>query len=762
MAGRTSRLLAALSLGLAAALARTASAQDAPEEEARLELEFRGSLQVHRQENGETLITASPSVVVRGTSLTVHADHLVIWSTESAPMPGAEGFRMTEFYAEGHVRLESRGQTFEAERLYVNFADPAKRTILVQRGRLSTRSKQRDLPVYLSADEFRQVAGGDLTGKNVTVTTCEFAVPDYKVVAREVVLRKDWRSGDIDILGAALYIDPLDFPVFWTPAIPVEIAAQLPLRKLKYEKTTQMGHSVLSKWGYDLRRMVLDEETGRESRKRWAFVGVDIDYREKRGLGFGPEYDYELDGIEGFGDLYYIHDEAQVPDSDFQDRLVPLEKEERGRVRLFHRQKLWDPLSFDLELHDVSDPNFREEFLEKEFKSDKSPETYALVRFMRDNFGMTALYRPRLDEFLSYVEYLPQVTQSLLSEPLPLGLYLTHHAQFANVRFLKDRKQPWLDQYRTARFDIHETLTRPFRLGPLRLTPFVSARYTWYDQGYDEPFWQNRYAGTVGGSARISAWRLYPWDFGPLGISGVRHTSSLEGRYVAQFSSCSPEDVPQFDAVDQVRRFQELSLEWRNRFEARDPETGELYDALNLGIAVEFYPDPHRDTRGQIDQNTLHPNGWITLGPDHRGRYRSRAASNLHVDLELRARKAFGLRSTVDFNSYTRKIEESHFSLDLRPVRTLKIDLSQQYVTGLTHTIGLGFEWEVSEKWTLLGRTEYDFRAERALEHRYAVRRDLHDFDVEVEVEYDDGRDELSASLGIIPHGRGHSKLGGN
>ncbi|NUN49527.1 MAG: LPS assembly protein LptD [Candidatus Brocadiae bacterium] len=753
--------LAVLALGFLALFGPPARAQEpGGDAEPRLELEYQGSLQVHRQDDGEALITVSTSVRVRGSAITIFCDHLVLWSREKSPMPGAEGFRLTEFYAEGHVRLESRGQVFEAERIYVDFSDRDRRTLLVDRGRLDSQSKKKGLPLHLTAAEFRQLAGGDVVGKDVSVTTCEFAVPDYRLQAREVVIHEDWRSGDIEVFGAALYIDPLDFPVFWTPVVPVQLGAHLPLRRLKYEKTRQMGHSVLSKWGYDLRRMLIEGD-GSRNRERWAYVGIDLDWREKRGVGFGPEYDYELDGMTGFGDLYYIHDEANVPGSDFQDRLVPVEREERGRVRLFHRQQLWEPLSFDLELHDVSDPNFREEFLEKEFKSDKSPESYALVRFMRDNFGMTALYRPRLDAFFSYVEYLPQVTQSLLSEGLPLGFYLTHNAQAANVRFLKDRNQPGLDQYRTVRTDIQETVSRPFSVGPVRFLPFAAGRWTYWDEGYDDPWWTNRYAAAVGGSARLSAWRVFPWKLEEIGIDGVRHTTSLEGRYVRQYSSTSPADVPQFDAVDQVREFQEITLEWRNRLEARDPESGEIYDAVNFGVTVEFYPDAHRDTRSRTSQNFLYPQHWITLAPDRRGAYPSRNVSNVHFDLELRARSAFELRATLDLNPYTGRIEETHMRLEFRPTPTLAISLGQQYVTEVTHTVGAGFEWAVSEKWTLLGRTEYDFRGERALEHRYAVRRDMHDFDVELEVRYDDGRDEFSASVGLIPHRKGRAEAGG-
>ncbi|MCE9584021.1 MAG: LPS-assembly protein LptD, partial [Planctomycetes bacterium] len=429
--------------------------------------------------------------------------------------------------------------------------------------------------------------------------------------------------------------------------------------------------------------------------------------------------------------------------------------------RFFHRQDIWGDLSADLELHYVSDRNFREEFLEKEFKEDKAPETYVLLRYMYDNFGMTGLYRPRINSFQDYVEYLPQVTQSLVDQGLPLGLYVSHNAQWANVRLRRDFAESDVEQPRTVRWDVDETLTRPFSLGPVRIMPWVSARYSYYDAAPSSKWWVDRYAAAWGARARIAAWRTAMFSNDLIRVEGLRHVASLEGRWFNQYTTVKSRDLWQFDAVDQVDRFHEVALELRNRFETKNPKTGEIYDALNVGLSLEFYPNANRDTSARTPQNILYPAHWITVAPESDGHYRPRMASNLNLDFEAVVRDELTLTGVADWNPYTHNIEETHVEFRVLAAQNLTFRLTQQYVRGLTSTVGAGFEWRLSEKWTLTGETDYDFKAGRALKHEYGIRRNLHDFDLEVSVRYDSGRGEFGASVGLIPHGKKERRLQG-
>ncbi|MCE9582412.1 MAG: hypothetical protein K8T20_07955, partial [Planctomycetes bacterium] len=402
-----------------------------------------GGLQITDDPAGGRIVTMSSSVVATHGKLKVFADNLVVWIREGATdLPGNPNFQLREFYAEGHLRMENGKQILEGERAYVNLESG---TLLVEKAKLHTQSKRRGIPISLSAAELRRIGQGDTVGHEVSVSTCEFEVPDYHIVSKEVQIHGEWKSGDIDVYGVTLHINPLDFPIFYTPYLPVTFGSQVPLRKLRYAKTRNFGPSIFSKFGIDIPathrdgegKPLLDED-GDPQTDIWGTVGFDLDYMKRRGLGFGPEYDYQWDKYRGFGDVYYLHDAGDVPPSSFADRLFPIPKKDRGRGRFFHRQEIWGDLSADLELHYVSDRNFREEFLEKEFKEDKAPETYVLLRYMYDNFGMTGLYRPRINTFQDYVEYLPQVTQSLVDQGLPLGLYVSHNAQWANVRLRRD------------------------------------------------------------------------------------------------------------------------------------------------------------------------------------------------------------------------------------------------------------------------------------------------------------------------------------
>ena len=762
MPGRTAR--AALLLALALAL--PVRAQDAPPAAGDVvTFQFRGVLEL--QEHGDELVwIATPSVTITRGALRIYADHMVIWSKKGAGAPGDARFSLQEFYAEGNLRMESGTQVLQGERAYVNLVDG---TVLLVKGTLRTRSKKRGFPLTLSAGEFRRIGAGDMTAKNVTVSTCEFTVPDYRLNVREVVIHEDWKSGDLDFYGVGLQIDPLDFPILWVPWLPVQFGSQVPLRRLAYQRSRRFGESVFSKWGYDISKTRRDakgdpirDEEGDPEVDEWGSVLLDVNWLQLRGVGIGPEYEYQWDDYRGFGDVYYIHDSGRSPDSDFNDRLVPIPTTNRGRGRFFHRQQLIAGLSGDLELHWLSDRNVREEFFEKEFKTEKEPESYGLVRWMEDNWGMTGLYRPRLNRFQSQVEYIPQVTQWLIDQPLPFGFHLSHHAQYANLRFRRDEDlPPELEQPRLNRADVQETLSYPLALGPARILPFGTVRYSYFDYGPGTDLRINRFAASLGGRARLAAWKLYPWTSAVLGLEGVRHTLSGEVRALEHWTSWPSRRLYQFDAVDAVDRYAEVAIEVRNRFETKKPGSDETYDALNVGIATEFYPDADRDTARALRENVIYPSSWITLAPDRDGEYRPRNASNVHVDLAATLRDKLDLVSTLDWNPYRRRIEETHIEVRIRPAENLKLILSQQYVTGLTDTIGVGFEWGISEKWTIGGRTEYDLRGRRSLDHSYTIRRNMHDFDLELGVRYDGGRSELNASLSLIPHGKKENRLRG-
>ncbi|MCC6737915.1 MAG: LPS assembly protein LptD [Planctomycetia bacterium] len=766
MPGRLARAVVALGLLLAAAATAPAE-QPAPPPASppKREFSYEGLLTIREDEDGGRIATVSPSAVITYGDLRIYADHLVIWMRKDSPELTSPDFQLREFYAEGHLRMESGRQVLEGERAYVNLETG---TLLVQKVRLRTQSKRRALPITLGAEELRRAGQGDTTGTGVTVTTCDFEIPDYRLVAKEVVVHGEWKSGDIDVFGVTLRISPLDFPVFYAPWLPVSFGSQIPLRKLRYERSRNFGHSVFSKFGIDLSRTrrdadgnpVLDQD-GDPDTDTWGDLGFDIDLLQRRGLGLGPEYEYAWEDYLGFGDVYYIHDRGDVPPSDFNSRLYPIEKDDRGRGRLFHRHTLWSGLSADLEFHYVSDRNFREEFLEKEFKNDKAPESYALVRFIEGNFAMTGLYRPRINSFQDYVEYLPQFTQSLVTQPLWGGVYLSHHAQWANVRHLKDERVDGVEQPRTVRADVQETLTRPFSLGPVRIMPWGAARWTYYDVAPGTDWWVDRYTFAWGARARIAAWKMMPFNNDLLRLQGIRHIASLEARYFGQYTTVASTDLYQFDAVDQADRFQEFSVEFRNRFETKNPATGEIYDALNIGLAIEFYPDHSRDTRRRKRQNVLYPAYWIGQHPEENRRYRSRRASNINLDVEAAVSRELTLAGSLDWSPYSHEIEESHAELRLRAAENLTFRLTQQYVHALTGTLGVGFDWRLSEKWTVSGETEYDFRNRRWLKHEYGLRRNMHDFDLELRVRYDDGREEFSASIGLIPHGKKERRVQG-
>ena len=98
---------------------------------------------------------------------------------------------VTGVYLEGDVTVDQGDQlTVRAERIYYDFT--SQRAIMLD-ATLATVDEVRNVPLYMRADEIRQLARGEFAAKKVTFSTSEFHTPHYHIGASEVYLHESSR-----------------------------------------------------------------------------------------------------------------------------------------------------------------------------------------------------------------------------------------------------------------------------------------------------------------------------------------------------------------------------------------------------------------------------------------------------------------------------------------------------------------------------------------------------------------------------------------
>ena len=135
---------------------------------------------------------------------------------------------------------------------------------------------------------------------------------------------------------------------------------------------------------------------------------LNLDAYQKRGVGFGPDFDYSL-GSYGQGTLsgYYIHD--LEPGSDPVG--APIQTD-RHHVNFSHRGSLRTNLTATVVVREQSDAFVERDFFEGEYRQNPQPKSFLELNQQWSNFSLDLLAQPQINDFFQTVERLPDVRLS--------------------------------------------------------------------------------------------------------------------------------------------------------------------------------------------------------------------------------------------------------------------------------------------------------------------------------------------------------------
>ena len=372
----------------------------------------------------DDILGPNPLIEIRAQNAVVFysLQQLLTPAPDDSTQKGLPSPSVHSIYLQGDVVLQVGHNEITAREVFYNFQSNAG---LIIDGALRIILPERNVPLYLRAEEIRQLDLNHFNARRVKFGTDEFYKPFFWLGAQsaDVQMDTDPQTGrdSTKYRLENVTANVGDLPIFWWPhAAGAGTSTDAPLKRIHTSYDSQLGVSVETEWhpGWLLG---VEEPPGVDSTlrideftKRGPAVGFDLDYSQKQ--YFGKLRSYLIDD----------HGEDQLGDYDTRKDIEP-PRQTRGRVRFQHRQYLTDDWLASFELGYHSDPEFLESWERKEFNNEKESETVLYFKHQRDNWAFDFLNKWHLNDFDYTVTELPTA-----------GFHLVGHDLFRHLTYYQD------------------------------------------------------------------------------------------------------------------------------------------------------------------------------------------------------------------------------------------------------------------------------------------------------------------------------------
>lgn len=325
---------------------------------------------------GNAIATDDVTITYEGYTLT--ADRVIVNQTT------------LDFTAEGNVKInKDDGTTLNSQSLI--------------KGNFKTKEfsfgpfRYQDEDCVVTATSGGYDTEGTMTLKNGTITTCDKEHPHYHVKAKSA---KYYQNKSFSAYNITL--NAFNIPIFYLP--------------YAWGKTNGTGNFIIrpgydGKNGFFLRFGYFWKTTDRKGE-----LVLYTDLTTRRGNGVGAEAEYQKDDIE-FEALAY----------DFRDKDTPitrryrghnynrrfLSRKDRNRINVYYSQKLMEDLTIRLNYDHLSDIDMLENFFTSDYLEYQQPKSYLDISYDTDFFHLGLTARPRVNDFYTVVETLPEVRLSI-------------------------------------------------------------------------------------------------------------------------------------------------------------------------------------------------------------------------------------------------------------------------------------------------------------------------------------------------------------
>ena len=618
-----------------------------------------------------------------------------------------------EAVADGNVRIEEGDQIWVGEHIRYNF-----KTHQMQSEQFRTGKP----PVFAQGGQLQ----GDTTNKTYTarhalVTTDDVNDPAIYIRSSHI---KIVPGKYVEMWNAVLFLDGV--PAFYFPYYRRNLGEHASNFNFTPGYRSAYGPFLLSTYTWYLN----DAVDGK----------IHLDYREKRGVGAGPDLKLHL-GQWGEAEFrsYYLHDERKNTNNFLNLGPMP---ENRQRFFLGYQAVPFTNLNVKAMVNYQSDPLVLHDFFEGDFTANPQPNTFIEVNKYWKNWSLDAETTPRINNFFDQVERLPDVKltgfrQQILDTPVyyesesSAGYYQLFFAATNNNLFSATNSPL---PYSAARADTFHQLLLPYTFfGWLNVTPNAGGRFTWYSQESGPGATNNETSRAVFNTGIATSFKVSQLWAGAtnslLDIDGLRHIIEPSVDYVfvprptappsqlPQFDSASPSllllpvQFPDYNNIDSIDSENVIRFGLRNTLQTK--RDGQLDQLLDWNLMLDWRLNPHHDP-SNLDE---------PLGPQQ-------TFSDLYSDLIFKPRSWIVLNSQLRYDINGGDLNLAFHQLTLTPGERWSWGIGHWYLRNgffgsggnmITSTLF----YRLNDNWGFRMMHDYNFENGRLQEQDYTIYRDL-------------------------------------
>lgn len=406
-----------------------------------------------------------------------------------------------------------------------------------------------------------------------------------------------------------------------------------------------------------------------------------------RGLMLEGQYRY-LNQRWGRGQI----DWQYLPDDDLTNR-------DRGYARFSHRGQVTDHWATAIEINDVSDVRFFEDFGESLAGASPSYLRSRLELFRRGSWWRAGIL------FDDYEIVDPAVTANL--EPyarLPRATFVGRRDLNNNLHLETEFEAAWFDRdegLEGSRLDWSAFISRPWYQPGYYVIPRFGLRHTAYDLKRDVNDNPTRTLPIASVEAGLAFERALS--------SGRRQT--LEPRFQLLYVPFEDQsELPEFDTRELTFSYGQLFR--TNRFTGADRQADARQ--LSLGLTTRVFDaagrSPFEATLGTIvyfDELQVQRSDQAAVDID---------SSPVVAELRYRPSQRWSLGTTLQWDPEDERTEQAVFDARFRSDEGRLLNFSYRQRRNLLEQLDASALWPVNERWKVLGRWNYSLREDTTLE----------------------------------------------
>jgi len=448
-----------------------------------------------------------------------------------------------EAVADGHVILLEGEYKFLGEKVHYNFEQ--------QKGKIIEAEARGD-PWYGKGDTAAKVEEKEYCIDRGYLTTCNLPHPHYRIQARKV---KIYVNDKVEAFHVIVFLGR--YPIFYFPYYVHPLRDKRPRVTIVPGRNSRWGYFVLSAWRYYLHE--------------WSRGYIHLDWREKKGLGYGTDYKYNFGYFgKGLSRFYYTNENHVITtEENIEGQSV---SEDRWRVQVRHKWYIDSDTLAVGEFNKNSDKLFiKDYFFNDEYEKESQQRTFVSVIKNRPGYNLSLFFQKRTHNFFTVLEKLPELKLELKSQRLrDTDFYYKSTTAFSILqKKYEDTLYERQPKMKANRFDTdHEFsyLTKLFRF--LTFNPYFGVRQTWYsvDASCTESKFRSAY--TLGTRFSTKFYRVFDINSNVLNldINGLKHvvTPSIDYKFMPE-PSVKASELKQFEPVDAIGPYKGVTLSVVNR-----------------------------------------------------------------------------------------------------------------------------------------------------------------------------------------------------